>query len=151
MTCSQTLWRQLSDVLRARGGDVRESGAFLLGTIKGETRRIVDFVAYDDIDPDALRGMIVFNGAMMDQVWRICAERSVQVVADIHTHPRGFGQSDIDRANPMISERGHIALIMPDFAARAFGPGEIGMYELRDVDRWIDHSPKGRAFFKLHR
>jgi proteasome lid subunit RPN8/RPN11 len=136
-------------MLRQRGAGVRESGAFLLGTREGEARVIKHFIPYDDIDPHALRGMILFDGAAMDQVWSICDERGLDVIADIHTHPAGYGQSDIDRANPMISERGHIALIMPDYARRAFGPGEVGMYELRGAGHWLDHSRRGRAFFKL--
>lgn len=85
----------------------------------------------------------------MDRVWRICAARNLEVVADIHTHPGGYRQSDIDRENPMIAERGHIALIMPHFARRAFGPGEIGIYELRGLKDWINHSARGAKFFKL--
>lgn len=149
LTCAPLLWRQLAEALRERGKGVRESGAFLLGTNDGHMRTIKHFVLYDDIDPNALRGMIVFDGAAMDQIWEICAKRGLEVVADIHTHPMGYAQSDIDRANPMIAQRGHIALIMPHFARRIFGPGEIGMFELCGVNDWTDHSSRGRSFFKL--
>jgi hypothetical protein len=52
------------------------------------------------------------------------------VVADVHTHPGGYGQSGVDQANPMIPETGHLALIVPNFADRAYGPGQIGVYEI---------------------
>ena len=149
LRCDRKLWIRLTDTLRARGDGISESGAFLLGRRDGDRRTIVDFIPYDDVDPLALRGMIEFDGAAMDAVWSHCDERHLEVVADIHTHPRGYGQSSIDRANPMIAERGHIALIMPHFAKRAFGPGEIGIYELVGPNQWIDHSARGHTFFEL--
>ena len=67
----------------------------------------------------------------------------------MHTHPFGYGQSAIDKANPMMPRRGHVALIVPDFAARAVGPGNLGIYELVDPGRWPDRSREGRDFFSL--
>ena len=55
----------------------------------------------------------------------------LEVVADVHTHPGGVGQSQTDRDNPMIPEVGHVALIVPNFADRADFPGDIGIYEYR--------------------
>jgi proteasome lid subunit RPN8/RPN11 len=92
----------------------------------------------------------MFDGANMDIVWGRCRKQNMEVVADVHTHPGGFGQSSIDRANPMIPEKAHIALIVPNFADRYYGPGEIGMYEFRGKrDGWADHSRAGRKFFKV--
>jgi proteasome lid subunit RPN8/RPN11 len=135
--------------LRERGQGHRESGAFLLGHLRRDTRVIESFIPYDAVDPAALRGHIVFDGSHMDLVWAECRRRGLQVVADVHTHPGGFGQSDIDRANPMIPERGHIALIVPSFANRLYLPGEIGIYEFRGRDGWLNHSGEGHRFFTV--
>lgn len=137
--------------LRDRGRGQRESGAFLLGRRQRDTRVIEAFIPYDTIDPKALRGHIVFDGSRMDLVWAECKRRGLQVVADVHTHPGGFGQSDIDRANPMIPERGHIALIIPNFADRLYLPGEIGVYEFRGRDGWLNRSADGGRFFAVRR
>ena len=149
LTSRKCLWIQLSAALRERGAGVRESGAFLLGPITPSGRRIEDYVLYDDLDPNCLQGMILFDGAALDKLWEICASRGLQVVADVHTHPLGYGQSQIDRDNPMIAERGHIAFILPHFAAKLFGPGEIGIYELVGRGCWVNHSAAGRRYFKL--
>lgn len=86
----------------------------------------------------------------MDLVWKECRVRGLQVVADIHTHPSGdYRQSSIDRANPMIPEKGHIAMIVPNFADRCYLPGEIGIYEFRGGGAWLDRSSLGRRFFAL--
>jgi proteasome lid subunit RPN8/RPN11 len=143
------VWRQLLTALRERGGYVREAGAFLLGRKVGDARLISHFLLYDDVDPNALQGMIVFDGSRMDRVWARCAELDLDVVADVHTHPGGYGQSLTDQANPMIPRRGHLALIVPHFARREFRPGEIGIYEFQGLDGWLDHSRQGDRFFQL--
>lgn len=137
--------------MRRRGRAISESGAFLLGRIDASGVRYVEaFLPYDDIDPRALRGAIVFDGSRMDEVWRLCKARGLQVVADIHTHPGDwYGQSRIDQANPMMPEQGHLALILPNFADRVYAPGEFGIYEYRGRDGWIDHSATGRRFMHI--
>jgi proteasome lid subunit RPN8/RPN11 len=137
--------------LRDRGRGTREAGAFLLGRHEGEHRIVEDFITYDEIDPNCLQGGIMFDGSRMDRVWELCRAKKLQVVADVHTHPGGYGQSGTDRANPMMPERGHIALIIPNFADRIYVPGEIGIYEFLGGERWKNHSAQGPAFFGLRR
>ena len=149
MRCRRGLWRSLLRDLHRRGREVKESGAFLLGRDSNGARRIEDYLLFDDIDPSSLTGGIDFDGSKMDVVWNVCAERGLTVVADVHTHPAGYGQSNIDRNNPMMPRRGHLALIVPDFARNMVGPGSIGIYELSGPARWIDRSREGRRFFSL--
>ena len=49
----------------------------------------------------------------------------------------------------MIPQKGHLAMIIPDFAKRDFRPGEIGLYEYRGRDGWVDHSASGPGFLRL--
>lgn len=149
MRCRRGLWRELLRDLARRGNGQRESGAFLLGTSNDGVRRVKDYLPFDDIDPNCLTGYIDFDGTKMDLVWAECRRRNFKVVADIHTHPRGYGQSCIDRDNPMMPRRGHLGLIVPDYAERIVGPGKIGIYELRGPAAWADHSSKGGHFFAL--
>ncbi len=138
--CDPALWRAGVAELRRRGGGHRESGAFLLGT-KGATRRIEEFVFYDDIDPDALNsGIVEIDGRRLGDLWSHCRETGRTVVADVHVHPGGFQQSESDKANPIIAEIGHIAMILPDFAAKATSPGAIGVFEYRGSRQWRDRS-----------
>ena len=138
--CDAAVWRAEVAELRRRGGGHRESGAFLLGT-KGATRRIEEFVFYDDIDPDALSsGIVEIDGRRLGDLWSHCRATGRTVVADVHVHPGGFQQSDSDKANPIIAEIGHIAMILPDFAAKATLPGAIGVFEYRGARQWRDRS-----------
>ena len=135
--------------LRERGRGNRESGGFLLGRRTGQLRTIESFLPYDAIDPYCLRGAILFDGSKMDLVWKECRARNLQVVADVHTHPGGYRQSGVDQANPMIPEKGHIAIIVPNFADGSYLPGDIGIFEFRGTGNWVDRSALGRKFFAL--
>ncbi|MER9559463.1 Mov34/MPN/PAD-1 family protein [Mesorhizobium sp. M0323] len=130
------IWRELLQGLRLRGGNHRESGAFLLGPKSGH-RRITSIVFYDEIDPAAFdTGIIEIDGGAMADLWRICRERDAVILADVHTHPHGAGQSETDRIHPMIAEPGHIAMIVPRFAAEPIRFDEIGLYRYLGRFRW---------------
>ena len=138
--CSSRVWRAGVAELRRRAGGRRESGAFLLGS-KSKVRRIEEFVFYDDIDPNALRsGIVEIDGRRLGDLWVHCRKTGRTVVADVHVHPGHFQQSDSDRANPIIAEVGHIAIILPHFAARKTGPKGIGVYEYLGSRQWEDRS-----------
>lgn len=150
LICAPRVWHQGVDELHRRTGGWRESGAFLLGTVYGKTRRIQQFLFYDDIDPTCFaRGIVEFDGGKFGLVWQKCREMNMDVVADVHVHPHHFGQSGSDRHNPMMPEAGHLALILPDYAARARMPGKIGVYEYLGARKWRDHSPHGDLLFRV--
>lgn len=149
LNCSRSLWRSLIRELHERGQERRESGAFLLGTIRDGQRHITGFIPYDVVDPNALQGMIVFDASRMDAVWEHCEATGVSVVADVHTHPGHYAQSRTDQAHPMIPQRGHFALIIPDFARRPVTPGDFGIYEFLGRDGWRDHSDAGAEVMRL--
>jgi hypothetical protein len=152
LACSGRIWRSGVAELRRRAGGRRESGAFLLGSRDGATRRIEQFLYYDDVDPHCFdNGIVEFNGALLGRVWILCRELNMSVVADVHVHPGHYGQSASDRANPIMPEAGHLALILPGFAATRCVPGAIGMYEYLGSRRWQDHSRDGERFFRVER
>lgn len=111
------IWRLLMRDLRMRGRGCSESGAFLLARRNDPERVVREWLAYDDLDPAALnRDYIRLESAAFSRLWEWCDQQHLQVIADVHTHPFGPEQSRSDRAFPMISVTGHIALIVPRFA-----------------------------------
>ena len=140
LICSKRVWDSGIAELRRRADGRRESGAFLLGSYEN-VRKVKRFVFYDDIDPNALRtGVIHIDGRTLGSLWSICRVSGYSVVADVHLHPAGFGQSESDRENPIIAEVGHIALIVPYFALRETNPEGIGVYEYIGSYRWRNRS-----------
>lgn len=149
LSCSIWVWWRLINGLRQRGcGYTQESGAFLLGSRQNGVAQIVDFVLYDDLDSNCLNsGIVRFDGRYFGFLWEICQQRSLTVVADVHTHPGASDQSNSDRNHPMISQVGHIALIVPRFAVTPVRRSEIGMYCYQGAKSWTAVPNKERRNF----
>jgi hypothetical protein len=140
LVCSDSVWWAGVEELRRRSHGQRESGAFLLGQ-KGKRREIEEFVFYDDIDRNALRtGIVEIDGRRLGALWLHCRTTGRRVVADVHVHPHGYGQSPSDQSNPIIAEIGHVAIILPDFAEGVTKPGGIGVHQYLGNQRWRDRS-----------
>jgi proteasome lid subunit RPN8/RPN11 len=141
LSCRRSLWKAGISELARRGRGETESGAFLLGRERGGGREVRRFAYYDDLDPHCLdTGIVIFDGAGYGPLWQLCRETGLIVVADVHTHPCLAHQSPADRDHPMIATRGHIAIIIPNFAQRTPSAGELGIYEYLRAHRWRDHS-----------
>ena len=153
LSCSWFLWQGLVARLRERGrSESRESGAFLLGRCEADgSARIVDFILYDDLDAHCLdTGIVRFDGRHFGKLWSICRARGLTVVADIHVHPGGAGQSLSDKTHPMISEAGHLALILPNFARQPMPRSQIGLYRYLGDHRWLEVARgQRRDFFHI--
>jgi hypothetical protein len=151
LSCGRRLWRNLLAGLRERGRGVRESGAFLLGVRRAQTACISSFVLYDDLDPRCLdSGIVHFDGRYFGTLWEICKRDELEVVADVHTHLFGVGQSLVDQAHPMIARAGHIALIVSDLARSYVSAAEVGIHRYLGAKRWQEIPWQQRcAFFYI--
>lgn len=130
------LWGRLVQDLARTGGGRKESGAFLLGTLY-PSRRVSDYLLYSDIAPDSQHvDYVLLLGRHMATVWDECEKRHLMVVADVHTHPGAPIQSLSDRANPIISVAGHVALIVPNFAMGRVTTASIGLHEFQGSGKW---------------
>lgn len=151
LRCPRSVWvAGVRELERRTLGGQRESGAFLLGHDRGRHKEISEFVFYDDIDPNALStGIVKFAGNKLPVLWEHCRKRGYGVVADVHVHPLGYGQSPSDQADPVMPRAGHLAIIIPHFARRETEPGGIGLYEFLGRGKWANHTAKGSKFFQL--
>lgn len=141
IVCSSTLWNSIISELHRRGRGRGEAGCFLLGTNVGASARVVRPAFYDDLDPNAISsGMVRFDGRYYGKLWKICRAQDLKVVGDIHTHPGGAGQSDIDAKNPMVPQAGHTSIIVPNFAQQPISRRALGVYEYLGNHQWIDRS-----------
>lgn len=131
------VWSALVADLRRRGGGRRESGAFLLGQATETVGTVKKWVPYDELDPTSLNYSYVrLESTAFSCLWAICTELKLEVVADVHTHPKGPCQSLSDRANPMISRAGHIALIVPGFAHGKVLPRDLSFNVYLGGGKW---------------
>jgi proteasome lid subunit RPN8/RPN11 len=148
VTCSARRWRQIIRELERRGRHQHEAGVFLLGREIDGVREVTDAIYYDELDAEAYSsGVCILHGDAFAKLWAECRERKLTVVADVHTHGGAAYQSSSDIANPMVARSGHIAIIVPDFAAWPIPAARLGIYEYRGQHEWTDRThPKTRNF-----
>jgi hypothetical protein len=140
-------WNRLIKDLRVRGQGRRESGAFLLGNRGATKSTLSHYICYDDLDPHALdSGIVVIERQAFSKLWSECKRLNLQVLADVHTHGNDYPmQSYSDRTNPMISQAGHIAFILPLFAGTwGWNFEKVAIYEYRGSNEWTDLRGKRR-------
>lgn len=132
------MWLRILRSLRIRGEGVRESGAFLLSD--PDQTNVSDYLLYDDIDPNALdKGLVDFDPTLLGEVWEYCNQRDLKVIADIHTHPPmgGVQQSISDKMHPAIPQKGHIAMIVPNYSKDWFlSLDDVGIYKYLGNKKW---------------
>lgn len=134
---SQGEWTGLIAELGRRAGGVRESGAFLLQRVSGPPGRVDRVLYFDDLDPRSLNGGVSLDAAAFGRLWGLCKSEGVQVIADLHTHPGDFvQQSSIDRANPLVSLAGHVAVVVPHLASEAVEPNDCGVHLYLGAHQW---------------
>lgn len=139
LTLSSPLWADLLRELHRRTEGSHESGAFLLGRSVNATRTVHQIVFYDDLDPTAYRtGICILEAPSFGQLWSRCRASELSVVADVHVHPKGAGQSRADRMNPMIARTGHLAIIVPYFATPPVRLSTLGLYHYEGSHQWRD-------------
>jgi proteasome lid subunit RPN8/RPN11 len=144
-------WAPMITELGRRGGGMRESGAFLLADRSGDRSIVTRVVYLDDLDPACLTGGIEVDGLAYSKLWDICDTEQRVVIGDVHTHPgRSVQQSGVDAQNPMVAQKGHVALIIPDFAIRVVQPHEVGVhrYDGRDWQSWTGQDAARRLFIR---
>ena len=131
------LWSSLLDELGRRSDGRRESGAFLMSPAAGDGRTVTSVCYYDDLDTTALRGGLRLGSEAFSRLWDVCERERLKVIADVHTHPWSIvGQSGIDRANPMISRVGYLALIVPNYGRPPVSLVDLGLHVYLGNKSW---------------
>ena len=120
------------------GRGVKESGAFLLGVLDGQRRSVTSYLMYDKVAPlsSSQHAFVAFTAEEMARAWEHCYTVGLHVVSDVHTHPFGPAQSISDRAHPIVSVAGHVALIVPYFASGSPQPLDLGVHLFGGRGRW---------------
>ena len=137
-------WVGLMKDLQQRSGGCRESGAFLLADRTRGDRVIRSWLPYDTLAPESLaHDYVRLESSAFSRLWRWCEETGTEVVADVHTHPGGPRQSRSDRTYPMVALPGHIALIVPSFAARSPQPIDCSFNIYLGDQRWRSYLRRG--------
>ena len=136
----RSLWIELTHELGRRTEGSHESGVFLLGSKTEGARHATTLIYYDELDPMAYAsGVCILHAGAFVLLWERCRDLQLSVVADVHVHPFGAGQSRSDRENPMVARAGHLALIIPYMARLPIERAAVGLYEYLGDHQWRTH------------
>jgi len=141
VTMKQHDFLRMMAVLAAQSNGRREAGAFLLGVRDGRSTTlagasVVAVEYYVNLDPTSLTGGITFHASGYTLLNRICRDRGLRVIGDIHLHPGPWtGQSQTDADHPMAARAGHLALIAPNFGASVRSSRRLGAH-LKNATSW---------------
>jgi proteasome lid subunit RPN8/RPN11 len=96
------------------------------------------------------KGYIHFADSGFVPLWKLCAARGLSVIADVHTHPGQWTDlSGSDREHPMIAQGGHIALIVPSYAAmNSLGTNGVGAHLYLGSGEWESMEPSNLIHLK---
>jgi len=92
-----------------------EGVCYLLGRIDGSTTRVDRAVR-----PDAVTtpGSFHVDSLAMAAVMRLAAQRQLQVVGQLHTHPGAAYHSEGDERGARIRYKGYVSIVLPDYGRR---------------------------------
>ena len=112
-------------------------------------KRYLEFVFYDDIDPEALATGIVTirQTALPRALGNLPRARLRRRRRRPRSSRCGYGQSQSDQENPVMPRAGHIALILPDFARNIPRRARSACTNF-SATALGGAQPKGRRFFR---
>ena len=85
--------------------------------------------------PDGL--LVIVDGEALFRMNRAFYERGEVAAGQVHTHPTDAYHSSTDDHFPLVTLRGALSLVVPDFAAGGMDAIDLwAWYRLRDLGQW---------------
>jgi hypothetical protein len=132
-----------SRVIDATDAALREAGSrsaemFVLwtgqvsdGTFTADTAYVPNQIAYQLTDGIC----VTVDGDALHALNRWLYEQEQTLAVQIHTHPRRAYHSTTDDTYPIVTQRGGLSLVVPDFAVAGVRGGGTALYRLGE-DGW---------------
>lgn len=83
-------------------------------------------------------GLLVYvDGHVLQEVNKLCFAQGEIVAAQVHTHPTDAYHSDTDDHYPLVSLKGSLSVVIPDFAVEGWvGRNRWAWYRLAGEAQW---------------
>jgi hypothetical protein len=82
-------------------------------------------------------GVLVDDEAMFEMN-RMLNERNLRLAAQVHSHPTDAYHSETDERYSIVTARGGLSLVVPDFARDPFSLGSCAVYRLEARNQWVE-------------
>jgi hypothetical protein len=78
-------------------------------------------------------------------------ENRLQLIAQIHSHPREAYHSDTDDSYPIATTIGCVSIVIPNFASGNFLSDRVAIYRLQSDQQWIElDDSEWRELIEVH-
>ena len=105
---------QITEKLRGSVRRGHEGMVYFVGLTTGSTSLALSAMAPE---ADATSGSVDVSAVELGKVIRLAAMAELQVVGQLHTHPRGAYHSDGDLAGMKIRHPGYFSIVVPRYGA----------------------------------
>jgi proteasome lid subunit RPN8/RPN11 len=114
------------ETLREIGEDLAEGLVLWAGRRRGATFSVAAVIRPTQRAVQSESGLSVrVDGAAIHQVNALLYKNSLELVAQVHSHPGEAYHSELDDAIPLVTTAGGLSLVVPDFAR---GPADLSTY-----------------------
>ena len=126
------------DVLLRAGRDGHEAFVVWGGTVDGDTVTFEAAMVPDQTPHRTPQGLLVtVDGASLHKVNQTMYSAGLTLAGQVHSHPTDAFHSDTDDCYPLVTLRGALSLVIPDFArAGRAGIRDWAWYRLLDTGAW---------------
>jgi hypothetical protein len=76
------------------------------------------------------------DGTELFRVNKLLNDRGLRLLAQLHTHPTDAYHSDTDDTFPLLSARGSLSIVVPDFARDPLSFDKCAVYQLEAGNVW---------------
>ncbi|MBN9483101.1 MAG: hypothetical protein BGO70_01230 [Bacteroidetes bacterium 43-93] len=127
------------DALFAAGRKHVEGVALFAGTVNDTTFTITRTIVPRQLAGDVESGLIyVVAGEELHRIGVELFDAGLQLLAQIHSHPREAYHSDTDDAYPIVTTMGGISIVVPNFARGGINLNEWAIYRLDSNNLWCE-------------
>lgn len=129
-------------LLREAGGDGVERFVLLSGVIEGATFRTKTLHTPRQVATKGARGLSVrIDGPELHRLNVWLYEHKERLAIQVHSHPKEAFHSDTDDTYPMVTTRGGLSIVVPDFAERGIRGSGVATFRL-DEHGWYEIEPE---------
>jgi hypothetical protein len=84
---------------------------------------------------------LIVDGEALFEMNVMLNERGLRLVAQVHSHPEEAYHSETDDRYSVVTARGGISIVVPDFARDSFSIDACAVYRLEDGGDWTEVPP----------
>lgn len=131
------------DLLREAGAEGLESIALWAGSFTDDPRyfSVSAVILPTQVASRTEHGLLAtVDGDEIFRVNQLLSANNLRLIAQLHTHPSDAYHSDTDDAFPLLSARGSLSIVIPNFAREALDLDRCAIYRLETQSRWRELS-----------